>query len=229
MNRGALMNNLSAFDIIGPIMIGPSSSHTAGAVRIGNLAREIVDHQLKDVKVYFHGSFKETYQGHGTDKAIIGGLLGLKTDNSSIKESFKLAETEGFSFQFLPIELDDVHPNTVKLEITDQNDTLTTIIASSIGGGNIIVTELNGTKIKLKGEYYTLITFHNDQPGLIAKISEILQIYNLNIAEMEVLRKQKGSQATAIINLDHKVEEHVLKLLRDIPGIDHLKLVKPLV
>lgn len=223
------MDNFSAFDVIGPVMIGPSSSHTAGAVRIGNLAREIVDNKLKDVKVYFHGSFKETYQGHGTDKAIIGGLLGLKTDNSKIKDSFKLAAEAGFSFEFLAADLDDVHPNTMKLEITDQNGVTTTIVASSIGGGNILVTELNGTEVKLKGEYYTLITFHNDQPGLIAKISEILQIYDLNIAEMEVLRKHKGSSATAIINLDQEVKEHILKLLKDIPGINSLKLVKPLV
>lgn len=223
------MNNLSAFDIIGPVMIGPSSSHTAGAVRIGNLAKEIVDNQFKEVKIHFHGSFKETYQGHGTDKAIIGGLLGLKTDDSKIKESFKLAKEQGFKFEFFPADLDDVHPNTMKLEIIDQDDIKTTIVASSIGGGNIIVTELNGTEVKLKGEYYTLITFHSDEPGLIAKISEILQIYNLNIAEMEVLRKEKGSQATAIINLDQKVEKHILKLLSDIPGINNLKLVKPLV
>lgn len=223
------MANLSAFDIIGPVMIGPSSSHTAGAVRIGNLAKEIVDKKLKDVKVYFHGSFKETYKGHGTDKAIIGGLLGLKTDNIEIKRSFELAEKEGFSFEFLPIDLDDAHPNTVKLVIADQDDLQTEIIASSPGGGNIIVSELNGTPVRLKGEYYTLITFHNDQPGLIARISEVLQIYNLNIAEMEVLRKRKGSQATAIINLDQKIDAHILKLLRDIPGINHLKLVKPLV
>ncbi len=223
------MDNISAFDIIGPVMIGPSSSHTAGAVRIGNLAKEIVDNKIKEVKIYFHGSFKETYKGHGTDKAIIGGLLGLKTDNSKIKNSFQLAQENGFKFEFFPIDFDNVHPNTMKLEITDQNNIQTTIVASSIGGGNIIVTELNGTEVKLKGEYYTLITFHNDQPGLIAKISEILQIYDLNIAEMEVLRKRKGSQATAIINLDHNVEEHILKLLRDIPGINSLKLVKPLV
>lgn len=223
------MSNLSAFDIIGPIMIGPSSSHTAGAVRIGNLAKEIVDNKLKNVKIYFHGSFKETYKGHGTDKAIIGGLLGLKTDNRNIKKSFELAEKEGFSFEFIPTKLEDVHPNTMKLEIIDQDDVLTTIIASSIGGGNILVTELNGTEVKLNGEYYTLITFHNDHPGLIAKISEILQIYNLNIAEMEVLRKEKGSQATAIINLDQKVESKVLELMKDIPGVNNLKLVKPLV
>lgn len=223
------MNNLSAFDIIGPVMIGPSSSHTAGACRIGNLAREIVDNKLKKVKIYFHGSFKETYKGHGTDKAIIGGLLGLKTDDSKIKNSFQLAEEKGLSFEFLAIALDDVHPNTMKLEIVDQSNIKTTIVASSVGGGNIIVTELNETEVKLKGEYYTLITFHNDQPGLIAKISEILQIYDLNIAEMEVLRKEKGREATAIINIDQKVEKNILQLLKDIPGIQSLKLVKPLV
>lgn len=223
------MDNLSAFDVIGPVMIGPSSSHTAGAVRIGNLAKEIVNNKIKNVKVYFHGSFKETYQGHGTDKAIIGGLLGLSTDNSSIKNSFELAEKEGFDFEFFPADLDDVHPNTMKLEIVDVDDVKTTIVASSIGGGNIVVTELNGTEVKLKGEYYTLITFHEDRPGLIAKISEILQIYNLNIAEMEVLRVQKGSLATAIINLDEEIRENILELIKEIPGINSLKLVKPLV
>ncbi|MEC9489508.1 MAG: L-serine ammonia-lyase, iron-sulfur-dependent subunit beta [Halanaerobiales bacterium] len=223
------MDNLSVFDIVGPVMIGPSSSHTAGAVRIGNLAREIVGNKLKKIKVYLHGSFKETYKGHGTDKALIGGLLGLATDDSAIKNSFALAEEEGFSFEFSAADLDEVHPNTVKLEIIDQDDVTTTIVASSTGGGSIIVSELNGTQVKLRGEYYTLITFHEDRPGLIAKISEILQIYNLNIAEMEVLRQEKGSLATAIINLDEKINDNILRLLKDIPGIKNLKLLKPLI
>lgn len=223
------MNNLSAFDVIGPIMIGPSSSHTAGAVRIGNLAKEIVDNKIKDVKIYFHGSFKETYKGHGTDKAVIGGLIGLRTDDRKIKKSFELAAEKDFTFEFLAADLDNVHPNTMKLEITDKNGDVTTIVGSSIGGGKIIITNLNGSEIKLKGDYYTLITFHNDEPGLIAKISDILQRYNLNIAEMEVLRKEKGRQATAIINLDQKVEEEILDLLKNIPGIRSLKLVKPIV
>lgn len=217
------------FDVIGPMMIGPSSSHTAGVVRIGNLAKEIVNNKIKEVKIYLHGSFKETYQGHGTDKAIIGGLLGLATDDEKIKKSFKLAAEEGFEFEFLAADLDDVHPNTLKLEIIDVDELKTTIIASSIGGGNIVITELNGTEVKLKGEYYSLITFHEDRPGLIAKISEVLQYYDLNIAEMEVIRVKKGSLATAIINLDEAIKEEGLDLIKEIPGIKKLKMIKPLV
>jgi L-serine dehydratase len=222
------MSNLSAFDILGPIMIGPSSSHTAGAVRIGNLAREIVGTKIKKANIYFHGSFKETYQGHGTDKAIIGGLLGLTTANSKIRNSFALARQAGIEFNFFPIDLSDVHPNTLKLELFAEDDKKTVLIASSVGGGNIIVTELNGIKVKLKGEYYTLITLHRDQPGIIARISEVLQQYNLNIAEMEVLREQKGSLATAIINLDQPAAKKVIELLVAIPDIETVKLVNPI-
>lgn len=222
------MSNLSAFDILGPIMIGPSSSHTAGAVRIGNLAREIVGTKIKKANIYFHGSFKETYQGHGTDKAIIGGLLGLTTANSKIRNSFALARQAGIEFSFFPIDLSDVHPNTLKLELFAQDEKKTVLIASSVGGGNIIVTELNGIKVKLKGEYYTLITLHHDQPGIIARISEVLQQYNLNIAEMEVLREQKGHLATAIINLDQPASEQVIELLTAIPDIETIKLVNPI-
>lgn len=223
------MDNLSAFDMIGPVMIGPSSSHTAGAVRIGNLAKEIVNNEYQEIKIYFHGSFKETYKGHGTDRAIIGGLLGYKTDDPAIKDSLTTAAEMGIKFEFLPIKLENVHPNTVKLEITDVDGVNTTITASSVGGGKIVVTRLNNTEVNLKGEYYTLITFHQDQPGLIAKISEILNIYNLNIAEMQVLRERKGHQATAIINLDHEIEDQILSLIRGIPGIKTSKLIKPLI
>ncbi|MFN2340565.1 MAG: L-serine ammonia-lyase, iron-sulfur-dependent subunit beta [Halanaerobium sp.] len=223
------MDKLSAFDIVGPIMIGPSSSHTAGAVRIGNLAKEIVNNEYQEIKIYFHGSFKETYKGHGTDKAIIGGLLGYKTDDEAIRNSLTTAKEKGIKFEFLPIKLENVHPNTVKLEITDVDGVNTTITASSVGGGKIVVTRLNNTEVNLKGEYYTLITFHQDQPGLIAKISEILNIYDLNIAEMQVLREKKGHQATAIINLDHAIEDQILSLIRSIPGIKTSKLIKPLI
>ena len=223
------MDNLSAFDMIGPVMIGPSSSHTAGAVRIGNLAKEIVNNEYQEIKIYFHGSFKETYKGHGTDRAIIGGLLGYKTDDPAIKDSLKTAKEIVIKFDFFPIKLENVHPNTVKLEITDVDGVNTTITASSVGGGKIVVTRLNNTEVNLKGEYYTLITFHQDQPGLIAKISEILNIYNLNIAEMQVLREKKGHQATAIINLDHEIEDQILSLIRGIPGIKTSKLIKPLI
>ncbi|SKA06258.1 L-serine ammonia-lyase, iron-sulfur-dependent subunit beta [Selenihalanaerobacter shriftii] len=222
------MSKLSAFDTIGPIMVGPSSSHTAGAVRIGNLAREIVGTEFKQIKILLHGSFGKTYRGHGTDKALIGGLLGLSTDDSLIKESFKLAKERGIEFEITPIDLGLAHPNTAKLEIKDITGKLTTIIGSSIGGGNIIITEIDGIKVDLKGEYHTLITLHKDKPGMVAKISGILHDYDLNIAFMKVVRQDKEALATAIIKLNQKLEVDILELIKNILGVELVKVVNPL-
>ncbi|WP_018248541.1 L-serine ammonia-lyase, iron-sulfur-dependent subunit beta [Orenia marismortui] len=222
------MGNLSIFDILGPVMVGPSSSHTAGAVRIGNLAREIVGEEISQIKIYLHGSFKETYKGHGTDKALIGGLLGLKTDDTAIKKSFALAEKEGVKFNFLTIDLDRVHPNTVKLEIKDINDNLTNIIASSVGGGSVIIEEINGIKVKITGEYYSLITIHQDKTGIIAQISKVLENYKLNIAYMKVLREFKGSLATAVIELDEEINDNALEEIKNIPEINSIRFLRPI-
>lgn len=222
------MSDLSAFDTIGPVMVGPSSSHTAGAVRIGNLAREIVGVEFKQVKVFLHGSFKETYQGHGTDKALIGGLLGLSTENSSIKESFKLAQEEGIEFEFIPTDLDDVHPNTVKLEVEDINGKVTTIVGSSVGGGSVVITELDGIEVKLSGKYPTLMTLHKDMPGMIAKIGEILMNHNINIAFMEVIRRERKVKATAIIKLDQELKPSAVDLIAGVAGVDAVKTITPI-
>lgn len=225
---GGEIMNVSVFDIIGPIMVGPSSSHTAGACRIGNLTREIVGKKIKKALIYLHGSFKETYKGHGTDKAIVGGLLGFRTDNYNIKNSFEIAKESDFEYEFIPIDLDDVHPNTVKLELYTDDGEKTTIIGASVGGGNITINEINNIKVDLRGQFYTLITTHKDRPGMIAKISLILQQYNINIANMHVLRDHKEGIATAIIELDQSVEEIVLELMRTIPEINSLRLVRPI-
>ncbi|TDX52335.1 L-serine ammonia-lyase, iron-sulfur-dependent subunit beta [Orenia marismortui] len=222
------MGNLSIFDILGPVMVGPSSSHTAGAVRIGNLAKEIVGEEISQIKIYLHGSFKETYKGHGTDKALIGGLLGLKTDDTAIKNSFALAEKKGVEFEFLKIDLDRVHPNTVKLEIQDINNNLTNIIASSVGGGSVIIEEINGIKVKITGEYYSLITIHQDKPGIIAQISKVLENYKLNIAYMKVLREFKGSLATAVIELDEEINDSALEEIKNIPEINNIRFLRPI-
>jgi L-serine dehydratase len=222
------MSNLSIFDIIGPVMVGPSSSHTAGAVRIGNLAREIIGEEFNDVKVYLHGSFKETYQGHGTDKAIIGGLLGLKTDNPMIKEAFTLARARGLKYEFLPIDLDNAHPNTIKLVVSSINGKVINIIASSIGGGSVIINEIDGIKVGVTGELATLLTIHQDKPGIIAKISKILEDYKLNIAYMKVLREYKGSLATAVIEVDEEIKEDILDKIEEISEIEEIKLIGPI-
>ncbi|WP_408956351.1 L-serine ammonia-lyase, iron-sulfur-dependent subunit beta [Natroniella sp. ANB-PHB2] len=221
------MTKLSAFDILGPIMIGPSSSHTAGAVRIGNLAREIVSTEITEVKFFLHGSFKETYQGHGTDKALLGGLLGMATDDPRIKDSFALARNKEIEFEFLPTELDGFHPNTVKLEIKNLTEKVTTIIASSVGGGNIVIEEIDGINVELTGEYHTLITLHHDKAGVIAKISRVLEESELNIAFMKVLREYKGALATAVIELDHGLALERLTAIEEIDEVKEAKVIKP--
>ncbi|GAA0182664.1 L-serine ammonia-lyase, iron-sulfur-dependent subunit beta [Clostridium sediminicola] len=222
------MSNLSVFDSIGPIMVGPSSSHTAGAVRIGKLAKKIVGRKIKEVKIYLHGSFEKTYIGHGTDKALIAGLLGLSTDNELIKDSLRLASEENLNYEFLPINISDAHPNTVRLKIKDIDDRETVITASSIGGGNIVVTEVDGIKVDLTGKYFTLISIHNDKPGMIAKITNILQIFDVNIAVMKLARQNKGASATAIIELDQELSENAIDLIRDIPEIESVRIVNPI-
>ncbi|WP_459840255.1 L-serine ammonia-lyase, iron-sulfur-dependent subunit beta [Halanaerocella petrolearia] len=221
------MSNLSTFDILGPTMVGPSSSHTAGAVRIGNLAREIVGVDFNQVKIYLHGSFKETYQGHGTDKALVGGLLGLTTDNVAIKESFQLAEEKELKFEFIPIDLDDVHPNTIKLEIKDANGEITIIVASSVGGGSVVIKQIDDIKVDITGEYYTVITTHQDQPGIVAKVTKALEDSNLNIAFMKVLREYKGALATAVIELDEEIDQSTINAINNISEINDLKVVGP--
>ncbi|MBM7624873.1 L-serine ammonia-lyase, iron-sulfur-dependent subunit beta [Sporohalobacter salinus] len=222
------MSNLSAFDTLGPVMVGPSSSHTAGAVRIGNLAREIVGQDFKKIKIYLHGSFKETYQGHGTDKALIGGLLGLSTESSQIKKSFQLAKQQKIDFEFIPTDLGEAHPNTVKLEIKDIDGDTNVITASSIGGGNIVVTEIDGVEVDLTGDYPTLITLHKDKPGVIAQISTVLNEYKLNIAEMKVVRQDKGALATAVIGLDQQLDTSILNKIRKKSEIKKVKRVNPI-
>lgn len=221
--------SISAFDMLGPIMVGPSSSHTAGACRIGNLAKEIVGKKIKKALIHLHGSFKETYKGHGTDKAIIGGLLGLKTDNYKIKNSFDIANLEDMEFEFLPADLDDAHPNTCQLELYSEDGEITTITGSSIGGGSIVITRINSINVDLKGEFYTLITTHKDKPGMIAEIAGVLQNHNINIANMHVLRDHKNGIATAIVELDQPLSPVTLELFKKISEVTSVRMVNPIV
>ncbi|MGM0471033.1 MAG: L-serine ammonia-lyase, iron-sulfur-dependent subunit beta [Bacillota bacterium] len=220
------MGTLSLFDTVGPVMIGPSSSHTAGAVRIGKMTRDIVGEKIDYVKVFLHGSFKETYQGHGTDRALIGGLLGFSTESSLIKDSFRIAKDKGIEFEFIPQDLDNVHPNTAKLVVEDINGELTTVVGSSIGGGNIVITELNGMEVELTGENFTLIAIHDDRPGRIAKIGQVLVDNDLNIAYMTVIRLTKGGEAVAIIELDQRLDQAGVTAMEEIDGVNKVQAVK---
>lgn len=200
---------MNVFDIIGPIMIGPSSSHTAGAVRIGKYARTILGSSPVEATVYLSGSFAKTYQGHGTDKAIIGGILGMDTDDENIPISMDIAKKSGLKFEFVPTEIDDAHPNTARIILHDENERSICVQGASIGGGNIIITEINGTTVEISGQCDTLIITHDDVPGVISDISLILKESNVNINALSLCRNKKGGEAVITIQIDGHISEEV--------------------
>ena len=215
------MKDYSVFDIIGPIMIGPSSSHTAGAVRLGKIARAIADNEtVKKADIYLHGSFAETYRGHGTDLALIAGLLGFEADSAEIKNAFKYAVQEGLEYRFIPTDLGPVfHPNTVKFFLTKKDGTTIQIIGKSIGGGNIAITELDGYEISLRGDLPTLFTKRKDIPGIIHQVSGNLSEHDINIAFMKVFRKEKRLEAIMVLETDDFISKNIVKQIQQIPSI----------
>ncbi|MCC5911562.1 MAG: L-serine ammonia-lyase, iron-sulfur-dependent subunit beta [Clostridiaceae bacterium] len=219
------MKDFSMFDIVGPNMIGPSSSHTAGACRIGKVAYKISGGDIKKVTFLLHGSFGKTYKGHGTDKAILGGILGFDPDDEKIKFSFDLAKKQGLDFEFIEEDLGDVHPNTAKVLIEKFDGSKIEILGSSIGGGSIVVTEINGLELEFTGEYVTLIIAHTDRPGVIAKVSAILAEYAINIAFMRVYRHNRGQNAFMIIETDDMISDEAVKSVINTENIANAYLV----
>ncbi|MCM3029026.1 L-serine ammonia-lyase, iron-sulfur-dependent subunit beta [Niallia sp. MER 6] len=213
------MKYKSVFDIIGPVMIGPSSSHTAGAARIGRVARSLFERQPKWVDVHLYGSFAETYKGHGTDVAIVGGILDFDTFDERIKSSLELAEQRGMKVQFHVEEAIPEHPNTARIRVGD-NDGELELVGISIGGGKIEITELNGFQLKLSGHHPAILVVHNDRFGAIAKVSNVLAKYEINIGHMEVSRKEKGKLALMTIEVDQNIEEKILKEIEDLEGME---------
>lgn len=209
------MDNYSAMDIIGPKMVGPSSSHTAGAARLGKVASKLVKGDIKKVEFLLHGSFAKTYKGHGTDRALMAGLLGMKEDNEKLRYSLDIAEKNGIKYEFIETDLGEVHPNTVKFVIYQDNDEKVELMGSSIGGGNIKVIEINGMELEFVGKYPTLITKHLDSPGIVAKITRILAEYNINIAFMSVYRQDKGQDALMVIESDDELEVKLQEIIKN--------------
>ncbi|MEH7222520.1 L-serine ammonia-lyase, iron-sulfur-dependent subunit beta [Bacillus sp. JJ1566] len=213
----------SVFDIIGPVMIGPSSSHTAGAARIGRVARSLFGREPKWANISFYGSFAETYKGHGTDVAIIGGLLDFDTFDERIKTSLEIAKEAGMQIKFIEEEAIPEHPNTARVSIGDDEGELE-LVGISIGGGKIEITELNGFQLRLSGNHPAILVVHNDRYGAIAGVANVLAKYAINIGHMEVARKEKGMQALMTIEVDQNIDEQVLDELSTLPNI--LKVAK---
>ncbi|RXH48564.1 L-serine ammonia-lyase, iron-sulfur-dependent, subunit beta, partial [Streptococcus pyogenes] len=194
----------SVFDIIGPVMIGPSSSHTAGAVRIGKVVHSIFGDIPDEVTFHLYNSFAKTYRGHGTDKALVAGIMGMDTDNPDIKNSLEIAHQKGIKIYWDILKDSNApHPNTVKISVKKADKTLS-VTGVSIGGGNIQVTELNGFSVSLSMNTPTIVTVHKDIPGMIAKVTDILSSNNINIATMNVTRESAGEKATMIIEVDSR-------------------------
>ena len=207
------MENFSVFDIVGPRMTGPSSSHTAGAAKIALIARRIINRPVKEVRFTLYGSFAETGRGHGTDKALIGGILGFEPDDPRIREAYKYAKSRGVLVNIIMSDEPTRHPNTVKIEACDENDRWTEVKGESIGGGNILITEIDHLEVELSGDYPTLIIRHHDEPGVIAEVSHVLAQIRLNIAFMKVFRHGKGEDAYMCIETDTEVNEGMQAIL----------------
>ena len=222
------MKSLGVFDILGPIMVGPSSSHTAGAARLGRVARAVAGEEVKEVTFLLHGSFAKTYKGHGTDRALVAGILGKEPSDLRLRESLDIAKEQGIKVEFKPVDLGDVHPNTVKFLIVGKGGKHYEMMGSSIGGGNIEVKEVNNNKVEFTGSYPTLIISHVDKPGLLAKVSALLYDEFVNIAFTKVFRNQKGKEANMVFEVDNKISDTVIEEIKKIDGINKVIMINPI-
>ena len=213
---GTKMNML---DIIGPIMVGPSSSHTAGAVKIGRISRKLLAEEVMRADIGFHGSFLATGKGHGTDKALIAGLLNLAVDDSHIPSSFELAKKAGMDIHMHGIDLGDVHPNSVKLNLTGISGRTLEIVASSIGGGQIQICEIDGLSANFSGDYPTLVVHNIDQPGHVTEVTSMLAHKSVNIATMQLYRSNRGGNAVMILECDQEIPPESIQWLEHLEGI----------
>lgn len=209
----------SAFDIIGPIMIGPSSSHTAGAVRLGLMARAILGEEVKIINIKLYGSFAQTYKGHGTDRALIAGIMGFKPDDERIRNSLEIAKEKNIKFNFSKVDLEDAHPNTAIIELIGVTDRKIEVTGASIGGGNIIISAVNNYEVQLSGKYPSIIIVHQDMPGVVNGVTAALARYNINIAYMKVSRSERGAEALMNIEVDDTISDEAVKACSRVIGV----------
>lgn len=210
---------MNVFDIMGPVMVGPSSSHTAGAVKIGYTARQLLREEIKFAELFLHGSFLATGKGHGTDKALIAGLLGMKPDDERIPASFILAEEKGMVYHFSKIELRNAHPNSVLMKLEGVFGNKIEIVASSIGGGSIMINKIDGVTADICACYPTLIVHNVDKPGHVSLVTSILGSLSVNIATMHIYRDRRGGNAVMIIECDQEVPKKSIDLLKAAEGV----------
>ncbi|MEG0764563.1 MAG: L-serine ammonia-lyase, iron-sulfur-dependent subunit beta [Pseudoflavonifractor sp.] len=213
---------MTIFDIMGPIMVGPSSSHTAGAVRIGQMTRKLLGGTPARAELLLHGSFAATGQGHGTDRGLVAGLLGMQPDNGDIPRSFALAETAGMALTVGNIVLRGAHPNTVLLKVEDRSGNHLEVNASSLGGGRVRVNAIDGLDASFTGDHPTLIIRNMDHPGVVAEVTAVLSRRQVNIATMQLYRDMRGGLAVMVLESDQPVWQAAIEELRSLPGIERV-------
>lgn len=216
--------SIGLFDILGPITIGPSSSHTAGAVRIGLVCRMLLDDDIKHARITFYGSFADTYHGHGTDKAVVGGLLGFFTDNEKIRESLRLAEFRGLSYEIFTAEDPRMHPNTVMIEARTKDKSVR-IQGASVGGGSIRITEINGMAVQITFNEDTLILFHRDSPGVLASIAHILSSNGYNIGNLRLSRTRREGDVITVVETDVPVDQTTVSQLWSVESVSEAVVI----
>lgn len=221
------MSFISVFDVLGPNMIGPSSSHTAGTAVIAFLAQKMINGPLQEVEFTLYGSFAKTYQGHGTDRALLGGIMGFATDDTRIRHSFEIADERGLRYHFITDETDtDIYPNTVDIKMKGTSGRMMTIRGESLGGGKVRIVKINQVQVDFSGEYSAVIVIHQDKPGVVAHITKCLSDRGVNIAFMRLFRESKGNTAYTIVESDDRLPEDVTESLRENHHVNDVMIVQ---
>lgn len=210
---------MDIFDIIGPVMVGPSSSHTAGAVKIGHISRKLMGDTIVKARIILCGSFLATGKGHGTDKALVAGLLGMEPDDYRIPNSLELAKLERLDIEFAAGELKNAHPNTAQLILTSESGRKLEVVGESLGGGRINIAQIDGIATNFSGDYPTLIVHNLDQPGHVAEVTNMLAHKSVNIATMQLYRSNRGGYSVMVIECDQEVPSEGVYWLSHVEGV----------
>lgn len=217
---------MNVFDVIGPVMIGPSSSHTAGAVRLGYAARKILGESPVRAVIQLSGSFAQTCRGHGTDKALVAGILGFKPDDERIRDSMTLASEMGLEYVFQSTAHPDAHPNTARMALFGAGGNSAEVLGASVGGGNILISEINGMDVHVTGQSNTLVILHKDKPGAIAAVTSFAAYSGVNIGSFRLSRPRKGGDAVMTIEVDGEIPDQLPEHLQVLPNIIQVVLIE---
>ncbi len=210
---------MSIFDIIGPVMVGPSSSHTAGAVKIGLITAKLLGEKPVSAEITLSGSFAATGKGHGTDRALVAGLLGMSPDDDRIPESFEIAKKNWFTVHFNKETIKEAHPNTALLNVTGASGRIISVQACSVGGGRIRVKKIDGVLVDFSAEMPTLIVNNLDKPGCVAEITDCISHEGINIATMQLYRNKRGGEAVMVVELDDKIPDGFAEKIASMEGV----------